>query len=113
MYALLAAVLVVSLMPSEHLPQGNDKIHHLVTYAILAAWSFIVFQARIPKSRARIAVGLILFGGFIELLQGLTGYRYAEWADVLANSTGVFIATLLLPQKLHDVFLVVDGKLGH
>lgn len=111
-YALLAAVLVASLMPTEFIPQGNDKIQHLLTYSVLSVWYFLVFQARIPKSRARIAVGLIVFGGIIELLQGLTSYRYAEWADVLANSCGVLIATLLLPQKVHEMFVAVDKILG-
>jgi VanZ family protein len=39
---------------------------------------------------------VIVFGMLIEVLQGtLTTYRQPDWADVLANSIGVFIAFIL------------------
>ncbi|UJH90866.1 VanZ family protein [Antarcticibacterium sp. 1MA-6-2] len=39
---------------------------------------------------------IVLFGMFIEVLQGtLTDYRQPDWADILANTIGVLMAWLL------------------
>lgn len=42
-----------------------------------------------------IAVGLILYGVLLEVLQGLTDYRMMDSMDMLANSIGV-VAGLLV-----------------
>ena len=43
-------------------------------------------------SRRRCVVGLIAMGVAVEILQGWSGYRYFEYADMLANSSGVLAA---------------------
>lgn len=48
------------------------------------------------KSYLKIALLVIGFGMLIEVLQGaLTNYRQPDWADVVANSIGVFLALSL------------------
>ena len=37
----------------------------------------------------RVALLFLLQGALLELLQGLSGYRYADGYDMLANSLGV------------------------
>ncbi|MNJ74215.1 VanZ like family protein [compost metagenome] len=44
--------------------------------------------------RLMITAGLLGYGVLIELLQGLTGYRFAEWADLLADGLGIALGVL-------------------
>ena len=48
----------------------------------------------------------------IELLQAQTGYRYAEWGDVLANSNGCVAGSLLYFTPLRRLMRYIDGKLA-
>jgi len=88
----LVTVLVLSLLPTgpEVLTTGWDKTNHLVAFAVLAllgCWSF--------PGRARATLpALLAYGGLIELLQSLTAYRFAEWADLLADGIGIVLGWL-------------------
>ena len=84
---MLAIVGVLSLVPAPAAIGGSDKLMHLLTYFILSAgFSTLVCY---NKSVLYIAIGLISYGILLEFLQGLTGYRFMEAYDVLANSVGV------------------------
>lgn len=104
-YAMLILVAALSLLPAPQEMPGNDKILHLVTYAGLSL-SFTVLLIR-AKYLWVVIVSLIVFGGVIEGLQGLTGYRMAEAADMLANSLGVLLGAVAywtpLPLKLRSL----------
>lgn len=91
---MLALVGVLSLLPAPEIDiEGSDKIMHLATYFILsAAFSTLV---RHHKSILFIAIGLTGYGILLEFLQGLTGYRYMEVNDVLANTAGVLCGLLV------------------
>ena len=82
----LLALGVVSLIPAPDLG-GNDKIGHFIAYAMLSAWFSLLVEQR--KSLWHILFGLIAYGLFLELLQGLTSYRSGDLADAVANSLGV------------------------
>ncbi len=64
-------------------------------------WAQLVIQ-----KRWKLAVAVVLFGGVIELLQGLTPDRQPELLDALANIGGVLLGWLAarfvpnLPQHL-------------
>jgi VanZ family protein len=92
-YAMLALVALLSLLPSPPDMGGNDKVLHFLTYFALSAGFTTLVN---PNYKLLwVATGLILYGILIEFLQGLTGYRYLEIADMLANSSGVFCGLLL------------------
>lgn len=102
-FAALLTVAVVSLLPAPDLPEAvSDKSLHFLTYACLAAGFASLVRA--SASLAYVAVGLVTFGLVIEIMQGMTGYRVAEWGDVVANSIGVVIGQFAwwspLPTKL-------------
>ena len=85
--ATAAAVLTLSLLPlaPETPSLGWDKAHHMSAFALLAllgcrAW---------PGRTLALAVGLVAYGGLIEVLQSFTGYRSAEWGDLLADALGL------------------------
>lgn len=99
-WLMLAWVVILSLMP--HPPEPPvvtwDKAQHLLTYGVLMFWF-------------RMAFGNILWGVFLigmgagmEILQGESGYRDFEYADMLANSLGVLAGWLLAATPL-GVFL--------
>jgi len=96
--------LVVSLMPPvlDESSGNTDKIVHLAGYAVLMFW----WAQLIIQQRWKLAVAVVLFGGAIELLQGLTPARQPDLLDALANSSGVLLGWLAarllpnLPQRL-------------
>jgi hypothetical protein len=76
---MLAGVALVSLMPAPDIGV-SDKLSHLVTYFLLSGWFSLLAGNR--ASLGWTAIGLIGYGMLIELLQGMTTYRYPEWGDV-------------------------------
>ncbi len=93
-WLLVLATIIISLIPVApplHLRFG-DKLAHMAIYAVLATG----FAGIYTRSRYRaIAVGLILLGGGLELLQSATGYRMGDWNDFLANGIGIFLGLTL------------------
>lgn len=78
-------------MPSGGSFQYKDKLEHIAAYLIQAASLAILF----PRQRRWILLGFLCQGALIELLQGLSGYRSAEWADMAANSAGIVLGLAL------------------
>lgn len=81
------AILILSLVPTgDGLPTtGWDKGNHFVGFACLSLLGFLAF----PCSTLLVGIGLLLYGGLIEVLQHLSGYRLAEWADLVADGLGI------------------------
>lgn len=97
----LAALTLASLLPVELLPPQAlniwDKAQHAAGFAWLAAWGLWAY----PQHARTVVVGLIAWGGLIELMQMATGWRYGEWIDWLADAVGVlttWLAWRLLPR---------------
>ena len=90
--AALAVITWLSFWPLDTLPQtpGSDKLHHLIAYA------FLTLPAALRKPRRWMAVCLffIAYSGIIELLQPFVN-RYREWADMLANTSGVVCGVII------------------
>ena len=87
------AVLVLSLLPpSVQLPStGWDKSNHLLGFAtlmMLGRWAH-------PGRTVAVLLGLLAYGALIEWLQSLTPYRFAEWADLLADGLGLLCGWFL------------------
>lgn len=80
----------------------TDKMLHTGAYLFLALlWEFSILLKSKNLDRYRpnvfwVALGCVLFGMLIEVLQGtLTSYRTPDWFDVLANTTGISLAVLI------------------
>ncbi|KLI97633.1 membrane protein [Luteimonas sp. FCS-9] len=111
--AAIAAVVVLSLVPSVPMPDvpDGDKLGHFLAYAALAA-AAVQLYARWP-SLLGAGLGLVLLGIGLEYAQGaLTDGRVQDPADALANTLGVIagLATRLTP--LRDLLLRLDGGRG-
>lgn len=89
----LVVVMALALAPPQvPVPTtGWDKANHALTFAALALLGF----ASYPRHKEAVLVALLAYGGMIELLQGLTVYRTAEWLDWGADSVGLFLGSML------------------
>lgn len=85
---LVATVWFLSLTPRPPSVgiQGGDKLGHLLAYAAQMAWFGWLFRRR---NHAQLGLLFLLQGGLLELMQGLSGYRVADVADMFANGLGV------------------------
>ena len=106
---LLGGVTILSLLP---LPDTgvSDKFSHVLTYAVLSAW-FSLLSGNYARLGVSVA-GLFCFGVVIEWLQGMTGYRHAEWGDVLANGLGILAGSLVYATPLPRALRLVDAGLA-
>ena len=84
---MLVLVMVLSLAPvSQPDFSPNDKVNHFIAYGALSLVGLFAFRQAIIT-----LVGLFCYGILIEFLQGMTEYRFASAADVVANSLGLAI----------------------
>jgi len=107
------AILLVclSLAPAESMPSMVfftwDKLLHAASYftlTILIVWAYAGRLSLRGVPLGWICVPAILFGGLMEICQGLlTTNRTAELGDFLANGTGVAVAIAALALK--DLFM--------
>lgn len=63
-----------------------DKLQHFAAYALLAALITVTLEAR--KWWLWGLLGLVIYGGLLEILQGLVG-RDMSFLDEVANTLGV------------------------
>lgn len=91
----VAGVLVLSLLPpgsADLSGFGWDKSNHLFAFGVLGVLAHLGW----PQRPGRVIVCLIGFGALIEVLQSMTGYRTAEWFDLVADGAGLAAARLVL-----------------
>lgn len=85
-------ITIASLTPVTMLPPQAfslwDKAQHAIAFAWLGTLGFLSY----PQHAVRVAVGLLLYGGAIELAQTATGWRYGEWEDLVADTVGIGLA---------------------
>ena len=94
-WVFVVAASVASLLPggTPGLDLANDKVEHIAGYAGLTLW----FAGIYPRSRYwLIALGLLTMGIVMEFAQGWMHMgRQRDFADVIANSTGIAVGMLL------------------
>ncbi len=111
-WSLVALVLYLSLTtrPVELGIDHGDKYMHLLAYFVLMGW----FQQLYPeRSSQLLLLGLFIGMGIgLEYLQGMSGMRLFDPADMVANTLGALLAWLLgwtgfasLLRRLEDLLL--------
>lgn len=73
---------------------GWDKLNHVLAFAGPCFAGLAARAGRGWRSALTIALGLLLWGGLLEALQGLLPPRSAEWLDLLADAVGVAAGAL-------------------
>lgn len=105
----VAAIFYFSLAPYPPRPVTfwqADKLEHALAYALLMLWFCQVYRQRNP--RILLALLLVAMGIAIEYLQGETGYRTFEFADMLANAAGVMVGWAWARTLLGHVFAYLE-----
>jgi len=107
---LVIAVIILSLIPPPPIMHVDytDKIGHLIAYFVLMGWFAQIYHA--PRQRIQFVIGFLLLGAVLEILQGFGGVRYAEWADMVANSVGVVLAWQLTKKRWGYVLSTIERK---
>ena len=62
-----------------------DKAQHVLAFYCLSGLGILGY----PKSVGRLSLGLLMYGGLIEIIQWITGWRSGELADWLADGIGI------------------------
>jgi VanZ family protein len=111
-WLLVGALVYLSLMPAppEIDMSEGDKAAHLLAYAVVTLWFVQIYEAR--RARMAIAGGLVLLGVTLEFLQGYSGYRSFELADMAANASGVVLGWVSAPPRTPNVLLHIERYMG-
>lgn len=84
-----ASLVPVAVLPSQVLDIW-DKAQHALGFAGMATLGFAAY----PRHVRHIAVGLLLWGGAIELMQAASGWRHGDGIDWLADAIGIAVAAM-------------------
>ncbi len=90
----LVAFLAVTPMPPRELSTGWDKLNHALAFASLAFSGCLAFPAS-RRSLLAVWLGVLLFGGAIEIVQAFVPGRSCEWEDLLADAMGAVLGTCI------------------
>lgn len=98
--ALVVSVIWLSLTPAPiQIPVAEgDKLGHLLAYGSLMLWFSNLYENSI--ARVIIAVSLVAMGIALEFIQGWTGYRTFDIADMIANASGVLAGWTLASPRI-------------
>ncbi|MFA6013540.1 MAG: VanZ family protein [Gallionellaceae bacterium] len=113
-WILVAGVFYISLIPHPPEPvsfEGVDKLEHALAYATLMLIFCQVYLS--PNTRKILFVCFVAMGVGIEFLQGLSGYRFFEYADMLANTTGVILGWGLAQTRLGNLLSTIENYAHH
>lgn len=87
----------------------GDKLGHILAYGTLMIWFSSIFEKWIP--RTGFAIGLAAMGMALEFIQGWTGFRTFDIADMAANGCGVIAGWVIAPPRTPN-FLRRIERLG-
>ena len=83
-----------------------DKWGHLLAYFTLMFWFAMIYHVK--KQRIYWAIFFVLLGVTMEFLQSLTPNRYYEFADMIANTTGVIIGFVVAMTGLKHSLVKIE-----
>lgn len=95
------AVLVLCLISFNKLPSVGlkqaDKYVHLAFHLVFTLSWFQYFRQQIKRALLKVFIASLLYGGLIEILQGLlTTTRRADLKDIAANACGAILAVVIV-----------------
>ncbi|MDH3342172.1 MAG: VanZ family protein [Gammaproteobacteria bacterium] len=96
-YALVSLVIYLSV--TSHPPDPGidvpffDKIAHTLAYFAMMIWFAQLYHLK--KQRVIYALSFVALGVALEFVQSFDPARRAEFADMVANTSGVLIALLI------------------
>lgn len=96
-------VLGVIPVPEDKMPifPYADKVLHIIGYLLLMLWFCNIFF-NLPV-RIKLALGFVILGSLIELVQYFLPYRSFEALDLVANSLGIGFGLILSLSSLDKI----------
>ncbi|MDH5389299.1 MAG: VanZ family protein [Gammaproteobacteria bacterium] len=96
-YALVTLVVYLSVTsnppdPGIEIP-NFDKVGHTLAYFLMMGWFAQIYHVK--KQRIIYALSFIALGVVLEFVQSFDPARMSEFADMVANTSGVVIAMLI------------------
>ncbi len=110
-YSLVFFIVYMSLHPNPPDTRAvfmGDKLLHGLTYIFLMIWFCQLYK---PASYKFVGLCLLLLGVLIEIAQWGTGYRYFEFADVVANFFGILVGWMLVKRGFANLFKSIEGTI--
>lgn len=95
-WVICMAVFIYALLPLDYLPTRElslnwiDKIQHFIVFGGLCVIGSKGYLER-PYS---LMLGLLVFGGVIEIAQFATGWRHMDFGDFVADAVGIMIGRI-------------------
>lgn len=112
-FLLVAFVLYQSLSSHPVAMSGmfdyEDKLYHALAYFTLMAWFSQIYHQAVQ--RVIIALLFVFMGLMVEYLQSLNPDRYAEFGDMVANVTGVFLGFVLTLSAAKNILVRVEKQI--
>ncbi|MCF6296831.1 MAG: VanZ family protein [Flavobacteriaceae bacterium] len=110
-YLAIIATIIVAILSLTKVPdlsmgfniKSSDKYLHIFAYFILSCVWYFALQKKIKNRNFRytLIISIILYGILLEILQGgITNYRTGDFYDVIANTTGIALASILFNRLL-------------
>lgn len=98
-WALVLGIIWLSLTPTPiEVPMAEgDKLGHILAYGALMVWFSSVYEGRIL--RVYLAIGFVAMGIALEFVQGWTGFRTFDVADMAASAVGVLAGWACAPPR--------------
>ena len=89
-WAALFVAFTMAALPHPPVIHAWDKLQHMVAFAVLTLLGWVAY----PRvSRIKLMLGLVAFGGLIELVQEIpTLQRDSDWHDWLADTIAITVA---------------------
>lgn len=88
---------VLFLIQTQDLPEQSifkwwDKAQHTFVFMGLTTVAFLAY----PKSYLKVSIYLLMYGGFIELLQAMTSWRHGDFYDWVADAFGILFIFIVM-----------------
>lgn len=106
---LLVVYLSLTAAPIDLDIEQGDKFSHAFAYLVLMSWFANLYETWVQ--RIRFAVGFVILGIVLEFIQGWTGYRSLEVADMAAGTVGVSLGWILAPPRIPSYLAIAEALL--
>ncbi|MBP6764873.1 MAG: VanZ family protein [Rubrivivax sp.] len=97
---LLLLMAVVSWFAFAPDPGGSgfahaDKLNHMLAFGVLGGTAVLTGHASAARL-GRVALALVAYGAFIEVVQSYLPTRQGDWLDLLADAAGIGLGVCLV-----------------
>ena len=106
----LTVLSILFLLPPHYLVPDIfdwwDKLQHSLAFGLLTILGLLAYargKKQLQRQVHRIVIAMVLYGALIEVLQSLSGWRYGELGDWVADVVGVLLAWVVFTFTNHHI----------